>query len=887
MLAAVAACSSHEPDVKAPPAPDITRPEHGTVFNTTVQRVEGYAQSHAWVDVYVDGVDAGAGARATADSFTVDGVGLGGHGAHAITARATDESGNASDHSAPVVVYVDLESPSAVIWSPADGTVFADDVIDVVGAAEGAAAVSLEVDGSICGQAVTQAGVFHFAEVVLGGEGTHTLRARGTDQIGNEGPWSPGVSVIVDASAPSRPEVTWPATGAYLTSNKVDIGGHAVGGSVVEAYVDGAFTGLTAIAGADTFRIAQVPLGGDGLKALTVAAVDSAQNRSPFSDAVVVRVDTTPPLPPTILHPPCGTVLPVPSLDVRGIADDGGVVTLWLNGQAVGEATSSGWEFSFTAVSLAEGENRLAADVRDLGGRQSDQSDSVLVHVDTAVPPLQVDYPPDGYQCDSVSVSVLGSTEAGALVEVDGQPAVVEADGSFATVTPLAPGANLILITATDAAGNEASAEIGVESYPCEPLLELFWPPDGLVTDSTAISVVGRASTWAIVEVAGAVVGQDSTGAFSARVSLSHGANLIEVVAMAPVGGWERRLEPGVVSDRAPAQPTPSGPGEGETVTHGRPRLTVSNSWDQDNDALLYSFYVWYDASMSQEARRQEGLVAGQLTTGWTVAPALSLDGRSYWWSCGVTDGYLVTWSQVRTFSVPDIGGNTPDRYLGFGDSMTAGSQIYHQEWIPAGLAYEPELEIALKAFFGEAEVVRRWVGGATVRAVLDSLSAVLTEETPAYCLLLAGTVDATQQWYSGGIPQDSLAQLKDDYRAMVAACRAVHTIPVLGTVPPLYPPFWPDHAGNIELLNEEIRAVAEEDTVLLADQYVAFLAYADENFAGSVGPLLCGDGRHISDIGYSVMAAEWFAAIAAREPGDTEARHPGDAVAERARTAR
>ncbi len=871
---ALSGCGSEEPDTEAPPPPVIVSPAHGTVVTASEVTVEGSAQTGAWVEVYVDGTDTGSGERAISGDFSIPSVGLGGQGAHAVTAMATDGGGNTSGHSAPVVVYVNLDSPVAAIWSPVDGAVIADSVTDVVGVAEGAASVSLELDGSVYADQSVEAGMFQFTDVELGGDGLHALRARAKDQSGNEGSWSPAVRVTVDASAPSAPEIVWPQNGAYLTTPVVTVRGRAVSGSQVEAYVDSAFTGATAFAVGDTFELT-APLGSEGVKRLTAVAVDSAQNRSGHSMAVILRVDTTEPLPPAIVAPTSGALLSVRSVHVAGIADDGGTVTLWLNGANFADAIAVGWEFEFPSVTLQEGANLLAADVVDLGGRRSAPSDTVRVDVDTISPHLQVDFPIDGYLCPSESVDVRGCSEPYVDLSVDGWPVEVALDGSFESRTGLTPGPNTIRVAAVDSAGNPSCVEITLESYPSDPSLSVYWPPESLFTDSTAITVLGCASIWADVEVEGAAVAQDSTGGFSARVTVSHGVNGIEVVARSPVG-LERAVECLVVSDRLPSAPLPTDPPDGDVVEHGRPRLIVSNSYDQDQDSLTYGFFVYYDAALTHVAASAQGVSPGASTTGWTVAPVLPLDGSRYWWRCGVCDGYGTTWSQASTLLVPDIGGNTPHRYLGFGDSITKGSQYWNGNWIPQGLAYEPELEIAIQAFFGTGDVIRRWVDGGTVRDVADSLEGILSTWTPAYCLVHVGTIDCTNS--PSGFTQSTLDSLESAFSEIVATCAQRMTLPVLSTVTPLQPGFFqPPELLNVELLNERIRNVADAEDAMLADHYDAFMAFA----GGNIDTLLSGDGRHPSDQGCSVMAAEWFRAITGREPGDTEAIRAGEGIGE------
>lgn len=63
-------------------------------------------------------------------------------------------------------------------------------------------------------------------------------------------------------------------------------------------------------------------------------------------------------------------------------------------------------------------------------------------------PTLKISSPSEGFSTTNPQVIVSGHTEAEALVEINGQPAFHEADGSFATPVDLQPGANTIFIRA-------------------------------------------------------------------------------------------------------------------------------------------------------------------------------------------------------------------------------------------------------------------------------------------------------------------------------------------------------------------------------------------------------------------------------------------------------
>lgn len=82
---------------------------------------------------------------------------------------------------------------------------------------------------------------------------------------------------------------------------------------------------------------------------------------------------------------------------------------------------------------------------------------------DTTPPILKVTSPSDGESFEKEVVTFSGITEPGATVTASGKyPASVGADGTWAIDLVLAPGANGVVFTAADAAGNVSQARLTV-----------------------------------------------------------------------------------------------------------------------------------------------------------------------------------------------------------------------------------------------------------------------------------------------------------------------------------------------------------------------------------------------------------------------------------------
>ena len=77
------------------------------------------------------------------------------------------------------------------------------------------------------------------------------------------------------------------------------------------------------------------------------------------------------------------------------------------------------------------------------------------VEPDTTPPALALSSPEEGIEIDINAVTVSGTTEPGSDIDVNGIKATVKGDGSFSLDIFLLPGENTIVVTSTDASGNE------------------------------------------------------------------------------------------------------------------------------------------------------------------------------------------------------------------------------------------------------------------------------------------------------------------------------------------------------------------------------------------------------------------------------------------------
>jgi len=145
-------------------------------------------------------------------------------------------------------------------------------------------------------------------------------------------------------------------------------------------------------------------------------------------------------------------------IDLSGWTDVGAVVTV--DGENATVNPDGTWAAS---ADLSEGANSILIEATDAVGNVNQLW--VDVELDTTPPNLAVLSPADGSETSEPSVSVSGTTDAGAEVRVNGVLASNGSEGWSAKVV-LAEGANVILVVATDALGNSVAESMTVEYIP-------------------------------------------------------------------------------------------------------------------------------------------------------------------------------------------------------------------------------------------------------------------------------------------------------------------------------------------------------------------------------------------------------------------------------------
>lgn len=316
---------------------------------------------------------------------------------HALTATATNSSGNSSVASAAVTVTVDTKAPAAP--TIASDTVNNANQAVVSGTAEANSAIKVFDGTTQVGTATTNSsGAWSVTTSALS-SGSHVLTAKATDVAGNVSAASTGVDPVIGSgtsgstgsgtsgsgtsgtgtsgsgtsgtgtTAPAAPKIASFSTdtglvGDHITSDKtLTLAGTAAANSTVKVFDGTAQLGtVTADAnGAWHYSTAALPDGKHSFMATdTVSGVTSAK-----SAALAVTVDTAAPDAPVLLSDATSHH----RATVTGTAEAGSTIKLYEGTSLLGTTmTAADGHFSVTTSGLQNGSHTFVASATDAAG---------------------------------------------------------------------------------------------------------------------------------------------------------------------------------------------------------------------------------------------------------------------------------------------------------------------------------------------------------------------------------------------------------------------------------------------------------------------------------------------------------------------------------------
>jgi hypothetical protein len=269
----------------------------------------------------------------------------------------------------------------------------------------------------------------------------------------------------------------------------------------------------------------------------------------------------------TITSPAAGLLTNQTQITVTGTVTGTAPITVSVNGV---QATVSG--SSYTArVPLVQGLNTLTATATN---SQGSASAATTVTLDTTLPVVTITAPPDGTDTTQAQVTVTGTVADAVPISsftLNGQ-AVPLTNGSFSTPVSLVLGANPIVASATDVAGNAGSAQITV-TLGTAPTVSIATPANGSLGNQTPIAVSGTFSgTPPVAVTVNGTTASLSGSNYTASLGLAQGANTLTATATNVFGTASASVT--TTLDTVPPVVTISTPANGSQTSQAQTPVT-------------------------------------------------------------------------------------------------------------------------------------------------------------------------------------------------------------------------------------------------------------------------------------------------------------------------
>jgi hypothetical protein len=195
------------------------------------------------------------------------------------------------------------------------------------------------------------------------------------------------------------------------------------------------------------------------------------------------------------------------------------------------------WTFDLT---LEDGFHVVEVEVYDNIGNHN--TDSVTVELDAAPPDLIVLAPEEGHITNQTSLLVIGVSDPGAEVTVNGVVVDVSVDGTFNHTLELEEGGNAIVIIATDGIGNSQTEtrNVTLDTIPPEVILDQEGP---WITNEPTFVLSGTKEVNASIYVNGFLNGYYGSDRFTTTLDLEEGLNPVLIFSVDVAGNnWTSNL---------------------------------------------------------------------------------------------------------------------------------------------------------------------------------------------------------------------------------------------------------------------------------------------------------------------------------------------------------
>ena len=600
----------------------------------------------------------GSGNATGTGSWSVSGVVLQ-SGANIITVTARDAAGNASTDAITVTYNAaDTTAPVVTITSPTSATTtsVATTPFTIGGTASDAVGVTQVSWVNNRGGSGTATGTTAWSAsgiVLLSGSNVLTITAR--DAAGNSSTDTLTVTYTPDTTAPAV-TITSPtsASSTTVSTASINLGGtssDAVGVTQV-TWVNN--RGGSGTASGTTAWTANGIVLLSGVNVITVTSRDAANNAGTDSISVTYTPDTTAPV-VTITSPTSNatTTVQLASLNLGGTSSDAVGVTQvsWVNNRG-GSGTASGTtSWSVSGITLQSGVNVLTVSSRDAANNVGTDTLTVTYNPDTTLPAVTITGPTSAATLAVTATPLTLSGTASDNVGVT-QVSWVNNRGGSGTATGttswsvsgvvLQTGANILTVTARDAAGNTQTDTLTVTfTDNVQPTVTITSPTSNatlsvgaatMALGGTASDNVGVTQVSWVNNRGGSGTATGTTSWSVATITLQSGSNVLTVTATDAAGNTRTdTLTVTYTPDTTKPTVTITSPTSSATRSQIGSTITLGGS-ASDNVAVTQVSWT--------NSRGGSGTATG--TTSWSTATIT-----------------LQTGSNVLTVTARDAAGNT------------------------------------------------------------------------------------------------------------------------------------------------------------------------------------------------------------------------------------
>ncbi len=516
-----------------PPAVTITSPVSTPTYSTSSPYLNlgGTASDNVGVTQVSWSCDrCGSGVAVGTTSWTVAGITLQ-IGANKITVTAQDAAGNQSS-ALFTVTYIDATPPTATITSPVSTPTYStpSPYLNLSGTASdnvGVTQVSWSCDR--CGSGIASGTTSWSISGITLQPGVNVITVTAQDAAGYQSSALLTVTYI-DATPPTATITSPVSTPTYSTSApSLNLGGTAsdnVGVTKVSWSCDRCGSGVAV--GTTSWTVAGITLQ-IGANKITVTAQDAAMNQS-SALLTVTYIDATPPT-ATITSPVSTPTYSTssPYLNLGGTASDNvGVTKVSWSCDRCGSGIASGTtSWSASGITLQPGVNVITVTAHDAAGNQSAALFTVT-YIDAIPPTVTITSPgsmptystPDGILNPGGTASDnVGVTQVSWSCDRCGSGIASGTTSWSVSGITLQPGANVITVTAQDAAGNQGSAKLTVTYTPLVTSC-------GFTLGFPRATAAGIGGTGSPVGVIGAAGCSGSVQSMAAWITVTSGASV-------------------------------------------------------------------------------------------------------------------------------------------------------------------------------------------------------------------------------------------------------------------------------------------------------------------------------------------------------------------------